>query len=156
MANLTFQDGFVQIINGRSSLTSQTRHGLNPATLQPKAEVPVASRDDLDRAVAAAKEAFKTWSKTPYKERRSAVLAYADAIDAFRPEFRDLLVAEQGKPVRPPHSSRVNRLVMRVIVNQSPSWPKQTSRLMQPSVGYAVWLDSTSLKMLLKRMKPAP
>jgi acyl-CoA reductase-like NAD-dependent aldehyde dehydrogenase len=99
MANISLNEDFVQIINGKSSPTDQTRHSVNPATLQPKAEVPVATQDDLDRAVAAAKEAFKSWSKIPYDERRRAVLAYADAVDALKTEFRDLLVAEQGKPV---------------------------------------------------------
>lgn len=97
---IDFQDNFVQIINGRSAPTKSTRHGVNPATLMPLAEVPVATQDDLDSAVTAAKKAFKTWSKTPYDDRRSAVLAFADAIESQRVEFRDLLITEQGKPVR--------------------------------------------------------
>lgn len=95
-----FQDNFVQIINGKSTPTKATRHGVNPATLASLAEVPVATQDDLDSAVTAAKAAFKTWSKTPYEDRRSAVLSFADAIDSLRAEFRDLLITEQGKPVR--------------------------------------------------------
>ncbi|KAF6832982.1 aldehyde dehydrogenase [Colletotrichum musicola] len=96
---LSFDSGFVQIINGRPSPTERSRHGINPATLAPKADVPVATKADLDRAVAAAKDAFKTWSKVPYAERRRAVLAYADAVDGFRTQFRDLLISEQGKPI---------------------------------------------------------
>lgn len=98
-STLSFQDNFVQIIDGKSSPTKETRHGLNPATKQPKAEVPLATKDDLDSAVASAKKAFVSWSKTPYEERRAAVLAYADAVESVRDEFRDLLTAEQGKPV---------------------------------------------------------
>lgn len=97
---LDFQSGFVQIINGKSSPTATTRHGINPATLKAKPEVPLATKEDLDSAVAAAKEAFKKWSKVPYEERKAAVLAFADAIDKQRVEFRDLLISEQGKPVR--------------------------------------------------------
>ncbi|KAJ0115157.1 hypothetical protein J7T55_001567 [Diaporthe amygdali] len=96
---IDFQDNFVQIINGRSAPTKSTRHGVNPANLMPLAEVPVATQDDLDSAVTAAKAAFKTWSKTPYDDRRSAVLAFADAIESQRVEFRDLLITEQGKPI---------------------------------------------------------
>lgn len=98
--NMDFNDNFVQIINGKSAATEKTRHGINPATLEPKQEVPVATQDDLDRAVRAAKAAFKTWSRTPYEKRREAVLAYADAIGSHKTPFRDLLVSEQGKPVR--------------------------------------------------------
>ncbi|KAL7945573.1 Aldehyde/histidinol dehydrogenase [Trichoderma barbatum] len=96
---LDFQGGYVQIINGKAAPTAETRHGVNPATLKAKPEVPVATPEDLDRAVAAAKEAFKKWSKTPYEERKTAVLAFADAIDKQRTEFRDLLISEQGKPI---------------------------------------------------------
>ncbi|KAF4963736.1 hypothetical protein FSARC_8284 [Fusarium sarcochroum] len=96
---INFEGDFVQIIDGKNASTEKTRHGVNPATLQEKADVPLATQDDLDRAVAAGKKAFKTWSKVPYEERRRQVLAYADAIDASRNEFRDILTAEQGKPI---------------------------------------------------------
>lgn len=90
---------FVQIINGKAKSTQTSRHSLNPANREPKSEVPVTTQQDLDEAVTAAKIAFKTWSCVPYEERKKAVLAYADAIDALRTEFRDLLISEQGKPV---------------------------------------------------------
>ncbi|RFU73366.1 aldehyde dehydrogenase [Trichoderma arundinaceum] len=96
---LDFQNGFVQIINGKSAPTEQSRHGLNPATQKAKPDVPLATKEDLDRAVDAAKEAFKKWSKVPYEERQAAVLAYADAVEKMRTEFRDLLISEQGKPI---------------------------------------------------------
>ncbi|KAI8170011.1 putative aldehyde dehydrogenase FUS7 [Colletotrichum sp. SAR 10_70] len=96
---LSFSDHFVQIINGKASRTEKSRNGINPANLTAKAEVPVATREDLDLAVAAAKDAFKTWSKVPYEDRKKAVLAYADAVDSYRTQFRDLLISEQGKPI---------------------------------------------------------
>lgn len=93
------RSNYVQVINGKSSRTEFTRHGLNPATLEALPEVPVATPEDLDKATAAGKAAFKLWSATPYEDRKKAVLAYADAIDQYSDQFRDLLVAEQGKPV---------------------------------------------------------
>ncbi|KAM0250497.1 hypothetical protein ACHAQJ_008620 [Trichoderma viride] len=96
---LDFQGNFVQIINGKSAPTERSHHGINPATLKAKPDVPVATQDDLDRAVDAAKEAFKKWSKVPYEERKAAVLAWADAVESLREEFRDLLISEQGKPI---------------------------------------------------------
>lgn len=89
---------YVQIINGKASLTDVARHGPNPATLEALPEVPVAIPEDLDNADAV-KAAFKLWSVTPYEGRKKAVLAYADAIDQNRDQFRDLLITEQGKPV---------------------------------------------------------
>ncbi|KAK1657164.1 aldehyde dehydrogenase [Colletotrichum godetiae] len=98
-ATLSLSDRFVQIINGKASQTEKNRHGINPANLRAKAEVPIATRGDLDLAVAAAKDAFKGWSKVPYEDRKKAVLAYADAVDSYRTQFRDLLISEQGKPI---------------------------------------------------------
>jgi acyl-CoA reductase-like NAD-dependent aldehyde dehydrogenase len=101
LPDLDFNGNFVQIIDGKSSPTAQVRHGLNPANLEPKAEVPLATKEDLDKAVEKAKAAFKTWSQVPYEERRAAVLAYADAVEKYHDEFRGLLISEQGKPVCP-------------------------------------------------------
>lgn len=104
---LDFEGGYVQIINGKVVPTEKTRHSLNPTNLEPKAEVPVATQEHVDQAVAAAKAAFKTWSKVPHEERKKAVLAFADALDALRAEFRDFLISEQGKPVRLPSTCTV-------------------------------------------------
>ncbi|KAL3474338.1 aldehyde dehydrogenase domain-containing protein [Aspergillus californicus] len=96
---MDLKNNFIQIINGKFAPTRETRHGINPANLASLPDVPVATQEQLDQAVEAAKTAFKTWSKVPYEERKKAVLAYADAIDELRAEFRDLLIAEQGKPI---------------------------------------------------------
>lgn len=101
--SISFTDNFVQIIDGKAAPTKESRHGLNPATKQAKAPVPVATKEDLDRATEAGKKAFKTWSKVPYEERRAKVLAYCDAMQALHTEFRELLTSEQGKPVSQQH-----------------------------------------------------
>jgi acyl-CoA reductase-like NAD-dependent aldehyde dehydrogenase len=97
--SIDFNGDFVQIINGKSSPTSKTRHGINPANKQPLPPVPLATEQDVDSAVAAGKTAFKTWSRTPYEDRKNSILAFAGAIGAHVPEFSELLTREQGKPV---------------------------------------------------------
>jgi len=52
---LDFEGNFVQIINGKSAPTEQTRHGINPANKQPLPPVPVATEENLNDAVAAAR-----------------------------------------------------------------------------------------------------
>lgn len=99
-------NGFYNTINGKSTTTVKTRHGINPATGTPNAEVPVATQIDVNDAVAAAKEAFKTWSKTPWEERKKAVLAFADALEEHTNQFAKLLTQEQGKPVSARDDSR--------------------------------------------------
>jgi delta 1-pyrroline-5-carboxylate dehydrogenase len=90
---------FQNTIDGKLASTKETRHGINPATGKPNAEVPVATREDVDRAMAAGLKAFKPWAKIPYAERQKKVLAWADAIAAEKDAFADMLVREQGKPM---------------------------------------------------------
>ena len=90
---------FHNTINGKPSLTKQTRHGINPATREPNPEVPVSTPADVDAAVTAARAAFKTWSKVPLEERKKLVNDFADLIMVHKDEFAKMLVKEQGKPV---------------------------------------------------------
>lgn len=53
----------------------------------------------MNEAVAAAKEAFKSWRKVPMAERRAMVMKLADAVEARVEEFGRLLTQEQGKPL---------------------------------------------------------
>jgi acyl-CoA reductase-like NAD-dependent aldehyde dehydrogenase len=79
--------------------TSETRHSINPANSKPNPEVPISTQEDLDRAVKSARDAFKKWSKTSFAERRAALSAYADAIEANAGSFTKTLTMEQGKPL---------------------------------------------------------
>lgn len=92
-------DTFQNVINGKLVPTSQTRHGINPATKKANLEVPVSTQKDVDDAVAAAKVAYKTWSRTSVEERREKLLAYAEALKEHTNEFAKLLTTEQGKPL---------------------------------------------------------
>ncbi|KAF7560280.1 hypothetical protein G7046_g3861 [Stylonectria norvegica] len=91
---------FHNVIDGKLLSTNTTRHGINPATGNPNAEVPIADQKDVDIAVEAGQRAFKSWSKTTYQERQKALLAFADAIEKETTSFAELLVKEQGKPMK--------------------------------------------------------
>lgn len=133
-SKLAFDEGFVQIIDGEASPTKQSRHGVNPANLKPKASVPLCTKEDLDRAVEAGKKAFRTWSKVPYEERRKAVLAFGDAVENLRTEFHMLLTSEQGKPVRLLNSGlQCTKLISTCRL------PKPRPRPMQRSDGSVAW-----------------
>lgn len=43
-------------------------------------QVPDATRQDLEDAVAAAKKAFHSWSRTPYRERADCLLKFANLV----------------------------------------------------------------------------
>jgi delta 1-pyrroline-5-carboxylate dehydrogenase len=104
---LDFSRDYIQIINGKSAATEQTRHGINPANKQALPPVPVATEKDLDNAVAAGKVAFEIWSRTPFEERQKATIAYADAVEAHSAAFVELLTREQGRPVSFDHRSHL-------------------------------------------------
>lgn len=61
--------------------------------------MPVSSQDDLDKATQAAKVAFKVWAKTSFEKWRTALCAWADAIEATADGFARTLTMEQGKPL---------------------------------------------------------
>ncbi|KAF2790721.1 putative aldehyde dehydrogenase [Melanomma pulvis-pyrius CBS 109.77] len=88
------------IMNGKLTTTAETRHGINPATGQENPTVPVSTKEDVEQAMKAAKEASKVWATTPYTERQKALLAYADALEAESQAFSDMLAREQGKPMQ--------------------------------------------------------
>ena len=91
---------FKNVINGKLVDTKAHRQGIKPASSEPHVDIPVATEADLDDAVNAAREAFKSWSKTSIEERKENLLAYADALEAEKENFVKLLTTEQGKPVR--------------------------------------------------------
>ncbi|KAL8678655.1 MAG: hypothetical protein Q9186_005010 [Xanthomendoza sp. 1 TL-2023] len=87
------------VINNELTTTARTRHNINPATTEPNPEVPVSTQEDVDKAVAAAREAFRSWSKVSFEERGQKLVEYADAIDSYKDDFAKLLTSEQGKPL---------------------------------------------------------
>ncbi|KAG4430630.1 hypothetical protein IFR05_013892 [Cadophora sp. M221] len=89
---------FSNVINGKPSTAAETTHAINPATKKPNWEVPVSTAQDVDEAVAAARTAFKSWSKTTIVERKAALEGWAAEIGKHLAEFAKLLVIEQGKP----------------------------------------------------------
>ncbi|HMN35082.1 MAG TPA: aldehyde dehydrogenase family protein, partial [Chiayiivirga sp.] len=79
------------------SRTSEWRDVVNPATQDVLARVPFATTAEVDAAVAAAKEAFKTWRKTPISTRARIFLKYQQLIREHMQELAAILTAEQGK-----------------------------------------------------------
>ncbi len=87
------------LINGEfvESKTSEWRNVINPATQEVLARVPFATDDEIEAAVASAKEAFKTWRKTGIGTRARIFLKYQQLIRENMKELAAILTAEQGK-----------------------------------------------------------
>jgi aminobutyraldehyde dehydrogenase len=71
---------------------------LNPATGAPLAEVPEASAEQVERAIAAAARAFEGWSETTPATRSGLLLKLADRIEADAEAFARLESLNCGKP----------------------------------------------------------
>ncbi|RID99312.1 CoA-acylating methylmalonate-semialdehyde dehydrogenase [Simplicispira hankyongi] len=87
------------LIGGKfvESKTTEWRNVVNPATQEVLARVPFATADEIDAAIASAKEAFKTWKKTSIGARARIFLKYQHLIRENMAELAALLTAEQGK-----------------------------------------------------------
>ena len=89
---------YKNLIDGEMVSTAAMLEVINPANEHVVGLVPACGPAELDRAVAAARRAFKTWSKTPVDDRRKVIQAMAAAIQANFDELYRLLTTEQGKP----------------------------------------------------------
>ena len=90
-----------QLINGQfvDSNTQEWIDLTDPATQEVIAKVPQTTNDEINEAVAAAKEAFKTWRKTPITTRARIFLTYQALIREHMDELAELLTSEQGKTI---------------------------------------------------------
>ena len=79
------------------SRSTEWRDVVNPATQAVLARVPFATADEVDAAVAAAAQAFKSWRKTPIGVRARIFLKYQQLIREHMGDLAALLSAEQGK-----------------------------------------------------------
>ncbi|MBA3488382.1 MAG: aldehyde dehydrogenase family protein [Longispora sp.] len=73
---------------------------VNPATEEPLAEVALAGKVDVDKAVAAALRAHKKWSKLPGKERGKYLFRIARIIQERSRELAVLESLDNGKPIK--------------------------------------------------------
>ncbi|MGY4787650.1 CoA-acylating methylmalonate-semialdehyde dehydrogenase [Bacillus sp. OHL2] len=79
------------------SVSSQTESVFNPATGKVIAEVPLSTKEDVDRAVQAANEAFQTWSKTAVPKRARVLFKYQQLLVENWDELAELVTLENGK-----------------------------------------------------------
>jgi 1-pyrroline dehydrogenase len=78
--------------------SGETASVINPATEEEIAQVPKGNAADVDRAVAAARGAFDTWSQSTPQDRSKALYAFADAIEKDTETLSGLEQANVGKP----------------------------------------------------------
>lgn len=90
---------FYNVINGELLATGSPHYGINPAKGEQLWPVPIASKQDVNGAVAAARTAFKTWRQKTIEERREILRGFALALKPHIPALSELLTSETGKAV---------------------------------------------------------
>jgi malonate-semialdehyde dehydrogenase (acetylating)/methylmalonate-semialdehyde dehydrogenase len=86
-------------IGGRPVDPVTTRYGevTNPATGEVIRHVPFASAADVDRAVAAARDALPAWRKAPPLRRARILMRFRELLEAAKPDLRRIITQEHGK-----------------------------------------------------------
>lgn len=95
-----FDEAYGLLINGEWTSGGEMLVSYNPANGEELAKFTDASDADVDAAVAAAQEAFKTWSKTTVTERAAILNKIADVIDENAELFALQETLDNGKPIR--------------------------------------------------------
>lgn len=86
-------------INGEwvESSSGRTQEVFNPATGEVIAHVPISTKKDVDMAVAAAKEAFRTWKDVPVPKRARIMFKFQQLLVENWDELAKLITKENGK-----------------------------------------------------------
>lgn len=69
----------------------------NPSTGEVIAETPCCTKDEVEFAIASAKEAFKTWSNVPVMKRTQVLYKFRDLLIEHMDELAKLCALEHGK-----------------------------------------------------------
>src|SRR6202022_5169860 len=91
-------------INGKwvEAASGKTFPTFNPATGEVLSRVAEGDREDIDRAVKAARAAFETgpWSKMTPSERGRMIWKLGDLLEQNLEEFAELEMLDNGKPLK--------------------------------------------------------
>ncbi|MBS4220487.1 CoA-acylating methylmalonate-semialdehyde dehydrogenase [Bacillus sp. FJAT-49711] len=77
--------------------TAKTEIVYNPATGEELAHVPISSKEDVDRAVQAAADAFEAWKEMPVPRRARILFKYQQLLVEHWDELATLITKENGK-----------------------------------------------------------
>lgn len=91
---------YLNFIDGQwgKALSGQTFDAINPAKGEPFAKVARSSREDAQKAIAAANAAQIAWRKVSLWERAALCQKMADLVVQHEKELADILCTELGKP----------------------------------------------------------
>lgn len=90
---------FTNTVNSRPVKADEFSCGVDPSTKERLWDVPLASNEDADDAVAASRAAFSSWAQTQWSHRQELLLAARKILLENKSNMATLLTKEGGKPV---------------------------------------------------------
>ncbi|KAB5589902.1 Aldehyde dehydrogenase [Ceratobasidium theobromae] len=130
---------YTHIINGKPITSPKTLDVINPATQKKIAEVPIATKEQLDEAVAAARAALPGWAAKSEDERAGVLVQIAEIIGKNMEEYKQLLTSEQGKTL-----SQAGEELGSAIL-----WLRETAKLRLPD---NVIMDNEQMRVVERRV----
>jgi malonate-semialdehyde dehydrogenase (acetylating) / methylmalonate-semialdehyde dehydrogenase len=88
-------------IDGRTTSGASTRHSpvYNPAKGEQQAQVVLATKGDVDTAVASAAKAFESWSQASLSKRAKTLFAFRELVNVRAKDLAEIISDEHGKVV---------------------------------------------------------
>ncbi len=96
-------------IGGKRVASASDRYGpvYDPATGEQTKQVSFASSEEVDRAVAAAQEAFPSWANTTPMSRARVMFRYLELLEKHKSDIAALITEEHGKVLSDAKSMRL-------------------------------------------------
>jgi acyl-CoA reductase-like NAD-dependent aldehyde dehydrogenase len=148
-----------------SAASGKTLVTVNPATEEEIARISLGGAEDVNKAVAAARQAFPLWSQKPQAERSRILTRIAAALDEEREELVKLDVLEHGTPVGlsnifmhvPPehfeYAAQASRAIMGEVI---PSHPGTLFYVQREPVGVCALITPWNVPLMLITAKLGP
>jgi betaine-aldehyde dehydrogenase len=83
-----------------NAVSGETYHVINPATEEIIAEVPLGNKDDVNKAVIAARKAFPVWSQKSQEQRNKIISQMAFLMREHIDDLAALDVLDHGTPIK--------------------------------------------------------
>lgn len=105
MASIQMEKTLKNYIGGKwvASRSTETEVVVNPATGETLGYVPLSTIEDVNEAVAVAKDAFKTWSRVPVPKRARIMFSFQQLLVEHWDELARLVTMENGKSFKEAH-----------------------------------------------------
>ncbi len=153
-------------INGEFVSSPQQFEKLYPATNQPIATVAEGKQDEVNAAMDAARQAFKTWGKLAASARRPILKRFAEGIRRHADELAQIETYDVGRPIRENTGGYLDRVANNIdffadfaAMHGSEAYPMDNGYInyvLRQPVGVAVLITPWNIPLLLETWKIGP